>query len=133
MNRTRIDIALARIEVESEGYGAEDVTESVRKLVEELGLVRGSVTLYSVSRGCFVLGIEYEPNLLADLEDFMKRLGCIESRVPCIALLSKPLTLIVLDKQLRMGAFRRIVFVDVSRQRGRKEVVIVAEGLFERG
>ncbi len=128
-----VRVALAKLSIESEGYGAEDITESVRKLDDELGLVRGSLTIYSTSRGCFVLGIEYEPNLLSDLEEMMSRLGCTENRFPCLALFNKPLTAVVIDGELRLGVFRRVVFIDVSREKGLKEVIVVAEGLFRHG
>ncbi len=128
-----LDVVIAKLRIESEGYGATDVTESVRSLIKELGLVKGSVTLYAVDRDCFVLGIEYEPNLLADLEEFMKGLGCMERKSPCLALLSKPVTALVINGELQLGVFRRIVFVDVSKARGEKEVVLVAEGVFKRG
>ncbi len=128
-----IDLIVARMKVESCGYEALDITENVRSLVKQLKLVKGSVTLYAIDRGCFVVGIEYEPNLLADLEDFMKSLGCFERRSSCIALFSKPLTIIVYGNELQLGVFRRIVFVDVSKAKGIKEVILVAEGMFEHG
>ncbi len=125
-----LGVKVARVEVESSGYGATDVTESVRKLVADLGLERGVVTIYSVDRDCFVLGIEYEPNLLADLESFMKSLGCLDRASPCIALLSKPISVAVVRSQLLTGSFRRIVLVDVSREPRPKSLVIALEGVF---
>ncbi len=128
-----IDVKVARVSIDSCGYEAKDVTEAVRKLVRDLGLVKGVLTVYSLDGGCFVLGIEYEPSLLADLEDFMKGLGCLERYQPCVALFSKPLSIAVVGGELQLGVFRRVVFIDVSRVRGEKRVVVVAEGVFEKG
>jgi len=121
---------LYRLEIESSGYGAEDITSVIARIVKELGLERGIVVVYAVDRGCAVTCIEYEPQLLADLEDLLKKVGGVDRPWIAEALIGKSVVVPVHGGSLQLGRFKSIVFLDLSRVRGSKSVVVALEGVF---
>ncbi len=125
-----LSVALARLRIDSSGYTALDITEYVKSVVAEQGLRDGVVLVYTPEKRCSVTLIEYEPSLLADLEDFLKRVGCADIGV-CDAVIGKSVALPVVRGSLELGMFKRIVFVDFSRSSGEKVVVVALEGVFE--
>ncbi len=125
-----LKVALARLRIDSSGYTAIDITEHVKKLVVDQGLRDGVVLVYTPEKRCSITLIEYEPNLLADLEDLLKRIGCIDIGV-CDAIIGKSVALPAIRGSLELGMFKRIVFIDLSKVGGEKVVVIVLEGVFE--
>lgn len=125
-----VDVKVYRVLVESSGYTAIDITEYVRSVVTEAGLVRGLAVVYAVERGCSVAEVEYELELLADLEVLLKNLGCVETDL-CSVVLGREVIVPVVNGSLFLGQFKNIVLVDVSRAAGSKSVVIALEGVFK--
>ncbi len=113
--------------VESSGWNAFDITSVVEEIVKETGLEKGLVHVFTPESKCIVLFIEYEPNLLSDLEDFMNKYMCSPSVLE--GLLGKSVTAPFIKGSLEIGVFKRIVFIDLSRSSGEKRVVITIEGI----
>jgi thiamine phosphate synthase YjbQ (UPF0047 family) len=125
-----LSLKIVRVFIESPGYTVIDLTESVRGVVVELKMDRGIVVVYTNERGCSVTEIEYEPNLLADLEDLLKKLGCIETAL-CDVVLSRSIVIPVINGNLFLGQFKKVVLVDTSKKSGEKSLVMVLEGVFK--
>ncbi|RLG86225.1 MAG: hypothetical protein DRO39_03715 [Thermoprotei archaeon] len=127
-----LGLRLARLTLDSPGYTAEDLTPAVLGLIRRQRLTNGVVTLYAASPGTAVVLIEYEPELLKDLEELIASLG---GRSPVVseALLGKEASAPVVRGSLETGRFKNFVFIDLSRSPGEKEVVAVLEGVFEGG
>ncbi len=70
---------------------------------------------------------EYEPDLLADLEKLVKYLGGWSSVAEVLT--GKGTTAPIIDGKLGLGAFKRIIFLDFSGEKGDKEVIVVVEGV----
>ena len=119
-------LEMVSLEIETEGYGAYDITDKVQDEVLKHKLVNGLVTVYSPEEYVSIVLIEYEPNLLADLEKLMKELGGAAE-----ALLGKTVSIPVVDIFLDTGRFKRIVLVDISNRGGVKKVYVAMEGIFE--
>ena len=125
-----LDLKIYRLVIESPGYTAIDVTEYVRRVVSESGMLNGLVPVYSKEDGCAVIEIEYEPGLLADLEELLKRIGCLDTKL-CDTVLGKEVQVLVVNGELFLGQFKRVVLIDVSRVAGEKELVVALEGEFK--
>jgi len=127
-----LGLRLAKLALDSPGYTAEDLTPAVLDLIRRQRLTNGVVTLYAASPGTAVVLIEYEPELLKDLEELIASLG---GRSPAVAeaLLGKEASAPVVRGSLETGRFKNFVFIDLSRSPGEKEVVAVLEGVFEGG
>jgi len=119
-------LKMVSLEIETEGYGAYDITDKVQDEVLKHKLVNGYQTVYSPEEYVSIVLIEYEPNLLADLEKLMKELGGAAE-----ALLGKTVSIPVVDIFLDTGRFKRIVLVDISNRGGVKKVYVAMEGIFE--
>jgi len=123
------DFKMVQQSIESSGYTAIDLTEIVKETVHSCRLREGLVTVYSPEEHVIITLIEYEPNLLGDLEEFIKKYS--ERQEPVLeALLGKSVTVPVVDGRLDLGAFKNIVMVDLSRKKGLKRVYFALEGLY---
>lgn len=116
--------------IESSGYTAIDITGYVNDVVKNQGLLYGLVHMFTPERKCSITLIEYEPELLADLEEFLKRIGCVDAGL-CDAVIGKGVIAPIVSGTLFLGQFKRVVFVDTSRVVGEKSVVLTLEGIFE--
>ena len=125
-----MDIRTYRILLESSGYGAQDINAYIAELIYKNNLRKGLAVVYTNEKGCSVVEIEYEPELLADLEEFLKNIGCMDSGL-CSILLGKSVVVPIINNSLFLGQFKKIVFIDISRVSGEKSLVIVLEGLFK--
>jgi len=123
-------LKLVKVSLESPGYTAIDLTPTVVSLVREHNLVNGVVSLYAASPGTAVVLVEYEPELLADLEELIAELGA-KSPAVAEALLGKEASAPVVRGSLETGRFKHFVFLDLSREAGEKHVVVALEGVFE--
>ena len=115
-----------------------DITSQVAKDVKESGVNSGIVTLFIVGSTAGITTIEYEPNLLSDFKNMWDRLipqsipyehnktwgdGNGHSHVRASAL-GASLTIPFVNKQLALGTWQQIVFVDFdNRPRSRKIAV----------
>uniref|UniRef100_A0A7C4FD01 YjbQ family protein n=1 Tax=Ignisphaera aggregans TaxID=334771 RepID=A0A7C4FD01_9CREN len=127
---TALNIKTARMWIKSPGYTAEDITNYVASVLKEMRFRRGIAVVHTPERGCNIVEIEYEPNLLKDLESLLKNSGCMDSSI-CSALLSKSIIIPVHNGSMLLGQFKKVVFIDLSRDEGLKEVIVVGEGVFE--
>jgi len=125
-----VRLKLVRVSLESPGYTAIDLTPTVVSLIREHRLVNGVVSLYAASPGTAVVLVEYEPELLSDLEELIAELG---SKSPAVAeaLMGKEASAPVVKGSLETGRFKHFVFLDLSREPGEKFVVVALEGVFE--
>uniref|UniRef100_A0A7C5YUB0 YjbQ family protein n=1 Tax=Ignisphaera aggregans TaxID=334771 RepID=A0A7C5YUB0_9CREN len=125
-----IRIKMIRIVIESSGYTAIDITSYVDNAVKSQGLYNGFVHVFTSEKKCSVTLIEYEPELLSDLEEFLKRIGCIDIGL-CDAIIGKSAIVPVVNNTLFLGQFKRIVFIDTSNVTGEKGLVLTIEGVFK--
>ena len=123
-----LDLILHKISVKTNGWTAMDLTEDIQRIVYEKKLKHGVVTVFTPSKNVVVTTIEYEPQLLGDLESLIKKLGGPSSIVE--ALIGKTTTIPVVNSNLETGTYKRIVLIDLSNEPGDKEVVIVLEGIY---
>lgn len=125
-----IRIKIVRMAIESSGYTAMDITGYVSSAIKSYGALYGLVHIFTPEKGCSITLVEYEPELLADLEDFLKRIGCIDLSL-CDAVVGKGTMLPIVDRALYTGQFKKIVFIDTSKVAGEKSVVLTIEGAFK--
>jgi len=123
-----LDLILHKISVKTNGWTAMDLTEDIQRIVYEKKLKHGVVIVFTPSKNVVVTTIEYEPQLLGDLESLIKKLGGPSSIVE--ALIGKTTTIPVVNSNLETGTYKRIVLIDLSNEPGDKEVIIVLEGIY---
>jgi secondary thiamine-phosphate synthase enzyme len=112
-----------------------DITPQVAKTVEKSGINNGTVTLFIVGSTAGITTIEYEPNLLSDFKNMWDRM--IPQNIPYqhdktwgdgnghshvrASMLGASLTVPFVNKQLTLGTWQQIIFVDFdNRPRSRK-------------
>ncbi|MCD6488473.1 MAG: YjbQ family protein [Desulfurococcales archaeon] len=113
--------------VESSGWTAIDLTGRIEELVTNSGFNKGLATVYTPEENVVVTLIEYEPNLLSDLEELINKLKGPGSLVE--ALIGKSIVVPITNHSLDLGVFKHIVLVDLSRKKGAKKVIIGIEGI----
>jgi secondary thiamine-phosphate synthase enzyme len=117
-----------------------DITSQVAKIVEKSGVNSGIVTLFIVGSTAGITTIEYEPNLLSDFKNMWDRVipqnisyehnktwgdGNGHSHVRA-STLGASLIIPFVNKQLTLGTWQQIVFVDFdNRPRSRKIAIQV--------
>lgn len=121
-------IRVYKITLHSPGYVAQDVTGYVAGVLSESNISKGIAIVYTNEERCSVIEIEYEPELLADLEQLLKNLGCLDKGL-CDVVLGRSVTIPIINGSLFLGRFKNIVFIDTSGKAGEKSLVIVIEGL----
>jgi secondary thiamine-phosphate synthase enzyme len=122
-----------------------DVTEGVSEAVRESGLVNGAAIIFIPGATGAVTTIEFEPGLVEDIKKALERLAPIGidyahdqrwgdgngySHIRA-SLLGPSLSIPFLERELMLGTWQQIVFLELdNRPRKRKIVVqIVGEGL----
>lgn len=125
-----VKIKIVKMMLKSSGYTAIDITEHVGSTVKVYRLSNGFIHIFTPEKGCSITLIEYEPKLLADLEEFLKRIGCIDVGL-CDAIVGKGSIVPIVNESLFTGQFKRIVFIDTSKTVGEKTVVLTLEGIFK--
>jgi len=131
MSKT-IDIIVEKIKIPSNGYTAVNLQGEIERMIKSKGLIDGIVKLYARDKCCLVVLTEYEPGLMHDLEDALKK---IEEEKRCLVaetLYGKNASIPVRDGETYQGIFKHPILIDISREPGDKEVVIVLEGIFSR-
>ncbi len=116
-----------RLVVDSPGWTAIDITDRVEELVSSSGIRFGLATIFAPSKNTSITLTEYEPNLLSDLEELVKRLGGWSSIAE--VLVGKGTSAPIVNGRLGLGTFKRIIFLDFSKEKGGKEVIVVIEGV----
>lgn len=125
-----IDILIDKLIINSNGYTAIDITDTITDWLRKNKAKRGFVTINAPGKGCIVTLIEYESNLLSDLEEFLAKYG-EKKKIVLEGLFGKSVVLPVIDGTIDAGVFKRIVFIDISEEEGPKEVLVGFEGVHD--
>lgn len=123
----------------TEGYcDIRNITEAVAAAVQASGLSQGIATVFTPSATSAITTVEYESGMLADFEDFFERVtaqawdykhnqrwhdGNGFSHVRA-ALLGPSLTVPFNNKQLTLGTWQQIVFIDFDNRRRSRKVIV---------
>jgi thiamine phosphate synthase YjbQ (UPF0047 family) len=100
--------------------GFEDITSAVRAVVRESYVRNGRVTVLRTDPGFALCVNEWESGLLQDLASAIERTNGTRSSVG-----SSTLVLPMVDGELRLGTWQRIVLVELERPCEREIVVQV--------
>jgi secondary thiamine-phosphate synthase enzyme len=124
-----------KLYITSKGYtDIIDITPSLRKYVQEAGVDNGNILVFVPGSTGSLTTIEYEPGLLKDLPELLERIipmhtsyhhdntwhdgnGYAHLRA---ALMGSSITIPFADKELQLGTWQQVVFIDFdnrSRQR----------------
>ncbi len=125
-----IDILIDKLIINSNGYTAIDITDTITDWLRKNKAKRGFVTINAPGKSCIVTLIEYESNLLSDLEEFLAKYG-EKKKIVLEGLFGKSIVLPVIDGTIDAGVFKRIVFIDISEEEGPKEVLVGFEGVHD--
>ncbi len=117
-----------RIVIDSPGWTAIDITSRVEELVSSSNIRFGLATIFTPNKNTSITLTEYEPNLLSDIERLVEKLGGWSSIAEVI--IGKGTSAPIVNGRLGLGAFKRIVFLDFSKEEGGKEVIVVVEGVY---
>ena len=128
-----------RIQLRTEGNGQVlDITTGVQRLVQNCGVQAGIVTLFTPSSTSALTTIEYESGAIYDLQQLFDRIvpadadyrhnlrwgdGNGHSHVRH-ALLGASLTIPFSDRQLTLGTWQQIVFVDFDNRPRSRSIVV---------
>lgn len=131
------------IEVQTEGHGAiVDVTGAARSVVDRSALVHGTLTLFCPGSTGALTTIEFEPGVVADVQRLFDELAAPDreyrhhlawgddnghSHVRA-GLLGPSLTVPFVDRQLTLGTWQQIVFVDFDTRGRRRKLVAQVMG-----
>ena len=110
--------------MESGGRGVVDVTEHVRRVVEDSGVREGAALVYAASPGTAVITVEYEPRLLRDLERLIERLLDRGGRA-ALAVFPPSVIVPVVKGGVELGPFQQVCLLDLSGQAGTKKVYVM--------
>lgn len=100
--------------------GFEDITSAVRAVVRKSSVRNGRVTVLRTDPGFSLCVNEWESGLLQDLATAIERLNGQRASVG-----SSTLVLPVVDGELHLGTWQRIVLVELERSCEREVVVQV--------
>ena len=101
-----------------------DLTEDVERAVAASGVAEGRAVIYSPHPGCRLVVNERETGLLLDLKNAMGRMS--ESSPPGGAFIgSSSLMFPLTASRLRLGAWQRVLLVELEAGRDRHVVVQV--------
>ncbi len=119
-----------------------DITPQVSKIMEEAGIASGSVTLFVVGSTAGLTTIEHEPNLLSDFRNMWERVapqsmayehnrawgdGNGHSHVRA-SMLGPSLVVPFANRQLTLGTWQQIVFVDFDNRPRSRTIVLQIMG-----
>jgi secondary thiamine-phosphate synthase enzyme len=133
------------------GLSVRDITDDVNEAVRESGIVHGIACVYSPHTTCCVRVNEFERGFLEDFATLLKRLVpreeyyahddwdkrtenfCEEDvefangHAHCMSMLlgSAGESIPVVERQLQLGTWQRVLFLELDRERDRRWVVQV--------
>jgi secondary thiamine-phosphate synthase enzyme len=119
-----------------------DITEVVKKRLEECNLNSGIVTIFVPGATGGVTTLEYEPGLVKDLQDLFERIASKKldyahhkrwkdmngySHVRA-SLLGPSLAVPFTRKKLQLGVYQQIVFIDFDNRPRTREIILQIMG-----
>jgi secondary thiamine-phosphate synthase enzyme len=124
------------------GCDIHDITSQVREQVAGSGVNSGAVTVFVPGSTGGLTTIEYEPGLLADLPDLMEKIvpsnksykhdqtwhdgnGFSHLRA---ALIGPDITIPFINRELTLGTWQQIVFIDFDTRSRDRELVVQIMG-----
>jgi len=127
-----------KLEFQTRGNGdTHDITDAVARAVRESGLISGVVTLFCPSSTSGLTTIEFEPGAVADLKRVFEEMvpsgreyrhnerwgdGNGHSHVRA-SLLGASLVVPFVDRQLALGTWQQIIYVDFDVRPRSREIV----------
>jgi len=131
-------IVSKRLHLQTRGNGdTHDITDAVARAVRESGLTSGTVTLFCPSSTSGLTTIEFEPGAVADLKRALEELipsgreyrhnerwgdGNGHSHIRA-SLLGASLVVPFLDRQLALGTWQQIIYVDFDVRPRSREII----------
>lgn len=116
----------------------QDITNQIAQIVDETGLEKGTVTLFTPSATSALTTIEYESGCISDLRRLFDEIidpqrhyahnarwgdGNGHSHVRA-ALLGPSLSIPFVDRRLTLGTWQQVIFVDFDNRQRRRELVV---------
>jgi len=115
-----------------------NITDRVASLVSKAGINNGIVTVFVSGSTGGLTTVEYEPGLVQDLKDFFERIapkageyqhnirwhdgnGYAHVRA---SLLGPSLTIPFMDKNMQLGTWQQIIFIDFDNRPRSRELVV---------
>ncbi|MGD2135216.1 MAG: secondary thiamine-phosphate synthase enzyme YjbQ [Gemmatimonadales bacterium] len=126
-----------------EEFGHQNISPEVRALVEQSGIVTGTVTVHLTGSTGAITTIEYEPGAIQDLRRALDQIapptleyehnkawgdGNGFSHVRS-ALLKTSITIPIIDGQLQLGTWQEILLLNLDNRARSREVVAVVTGV----
>ena len=127
-----------KLSLQTRGNGdTHDITDAVARVVRESGLTSGTVTLFCPSSTSGLTTIEFEPGAVADLKRALEELipsgreyrhnerwgdGNGHSHIRA-SLLGASLVVPFLDRQLALGTWQQIIYVDFDVRPRSREII----------
>ncbi|KAF5410385.1 MAG: hypothetical protein C5S43_04870 [Candidatus Methanocomedens sp.] len=119
-----------------------DITRQVQQKVSSSGLHNGSVLVFVPGATGSVTTIEYEPGLIADMQDALERLapqgleydhnlkwgdGNGHSHIRA-SMLGPSMVVPFIDGQLTLGTWQQIIFIDMDNRPRSRELILQITG-----
>ena len=127
------------IKIQSKGENdMVNLTEKVSNLIAKSGIANGNVTIFVSGSTGSVTTIEFEPGLIQDFPEMLKRIapknldyghekmwhdGNGHSHVKA-SLLGPSLTIPFLDRQLCLGTWQQIVFLELDTRSRNRDLIL---------
>ncbi|MEW6568031.1 MAG: secondary thiamine-phosphate synthase enzyme YjbQ [Chloroflexota bacterium] len=119
-----------------------DLTSEVERIVEQCGIARGLVTVFTPSSTSAVTTIEYEQGALEDLRQALERLAPSDAEYRHnlawgdgngvahlrAALLGPSLTIPVVDGRPTLGTWQQVLYIDFDLRPRHREIVVQVMG-----
>jgi secondary thiamine-phosphate synthase enzyme len=127
-----------KIEKTNQGLYVSNITDLVNKELKECGVTVGSVTVFVPASTAGVSTLEYEPNLIKDLDTMLERIipsdinyehhktwgeqnGMSHLRA---SIFGPSLTIPFKDGRMMLGQYQHVVFLDFDVIARKREVII---------
>jgi len=115
-----------------------DITDKVNEIVKKSEIKEGIATIFVKGSTAAITTIEYEPNLVRDMEELMEKLipqnksyhhhqtwgddnGFSHLRA---SLFSPSLTIPINNNQLELGTWQQIVLIDFDNRSRKRELIV---------
>ena len=119
-----------------------DITSEVENIIRKSNLYEGNVLIFAGGSTAGISTIEYEPGLLKDYPDFFNRIAPVNIRYEHdntwhdgnghshvrAALQGASLTVPFNQRNLLLGTWQQIIFIDFDNRSRKREVVVQITG-----